>query len=189
MALVARPMRLSDLSFSRSLLLRKNWEFSCLEGGLPQGALVEVSGPPGGGKTELVLKLISEHPGIKVAWVEESLTIYPGAFAQQKVSLQRVLFIETTRYLWAVHQILRSQLFGMVILSARVANEVERRRLQIAAEKASASVILLAEQATGQGSWPIAVQLSVRRSQQTGMTLMEVIKYRGLRQCENLSSR
>lgn len=164
---------------------RKVQSFSCLEGGLPLGALIEFSGPVGAGKTELVLKFLSENPEGKVAWIEDPMSaysgcpIYPWAFEQKKVSLQRVLFVETPRYLWAVQQVLKSQIFKTVILSAPVSTEVERRRLQIAAEKAGASVILIDEKSTRQGNWPFAVQLHVTRCQKTGMLRLQVVKYRG----------
>jgi hypothetical protein len=182
---LTRHILASDL-ISSQLSSKKSWAFSCLVDGLPGGALWEFSGPSGGGKTEIVLKFLSEHPEQRVAWVEESLTVYPCAFVQQKVALQRVLFVETSRYLWAVQQILRSQIFAFVILSAPVQSEVERRRLQIAAEKASASVILITEDATRQASWPISVQLQVSRCQVSGEARLEVIKFRGARRWENL---
>ncbi|MBI2711912.1 MAG: hypothetical protein HYX41_03460 [Bdellovibrio sp.] len=170
---------------------KKKLSFSFLKEGLPLGSLMEVCGPAGAGKTEVVLKFLSEHPELRVAWIEENLSIYPTAFEQNKVSLQRVLFVETSRYLWAVLQILKSQAFGIVVLSASISNrhsdlldEIERRRIQIAAEKASASVIVIDESTTSQGSWPFTVQLYVTRCRTTGRVHLQVLRYRGARQWE-----
>ena len=160
---------------------RKNWSFSLLEGGLPQGALIEMSGLPGHGKTEVVLKFLSENSQLRVAWVEENLTIYPCAFPQNQVSLNRVLFVETPRYLWAVQQILRSQIFGVIVLSTAIEEEIVLRRLQLAAEQAQSSVILLCNLPKKEGTWPISVQLQIQRCPQTQVPLIKILKYRGER--------
>lgn len=186
MALLASQISTLKLIPSE-LLVKKSWAFSCLSGGVPQGALLEVSGPAGGGKTEVVLRFLSEHPALKVAWVEEKLSIYPCAFMQQKVALERVLFVETSRYLWAVQQILKSQIFSFIVLSTPLQTEVELRRLQIATEKAGASLFLITEHVTHEGSWPLSVQLYVSRCQNTGITRLEIIKYRGAKRWENFS--
>jgi hypothetical protein len=180
--------------------------FSRLEGGIPQAALVELSGAAGGGKTELCLRFLSEHPELRVAWVEENLTIYPNAFPQNGVALERVLFVETERErveravsrlrsrsserargaerfasadaLWTVHQMLRSRLFGVLVLTAPIAEEMALRRLQLAAEQARATVILLTESETLRRSWPFALQARVER--QGGEAVVTVRKGRGV---------
>src|SRR5689334_18183764 len=73
----------------------ESYRFSQLENGLPKGAVVEVSGSAGGGKTEVVLRFLSENPETRVAWIEDELTIYPCAFPQNRVGLERVLFVES----------------------------------------------------------------------------------------------
>src|SRR5271170_371643 len=50
--------------------------------GLPRGGLIGISGISGTGKTELVLKFLATNPGVSVAWIEESFSIYPCAFPQ-----------------------------------------------------------------------------------------------------------
>ena len=142
----------------------RNFPVSFLDSGIPRGALCEVSGSHGGGKSELVLRFLAENPKVRAAWIEEEFTIYPCAFFRFGVDLSRVLFSEAgAETLWAAHQILRSQLFGAVILTAPAASELDLRRLQLAAEKAQASVILLAEEPMQEGSWPIQLQLETFR--------------------------
>jgi hypothetical protein len=163
----------------------KTWApFSDLEKGLPRGALTEISGPPGGGKTEWVMKFLAENPTTRVAWIENNFTLYPCRLLQQKVSLERVLFVESARdYLWAAIQILKSQLFQVIVLGVPELTEVALRRLQIEAEKADAAVILLTESRTAQGCWPIAVQIEVVRGSSTadleGDLFLKISKYPG----------
>jgi recA bacterial DNA recombination protein len=96
--------------------------FSGLSGGLPKGKLIEFSGALGGGKTEVLLRFLQENPALQVAWIEVGADIYPCAFSERGVDLSRVLFVEPTHMseaLWCAHQILKSQIFGAVILSQR----------------------------------------------------------------------
>lgn len=100
--------------------------FSGLPGGLPKGKLMEFSGALGGGKTEALLRFLQENPALQVAWIEvgsdTSCGIYPCSFSERGVDLSRVLFVEPTHMseaLWCAHQILKSQIFGAVILSQR----------------------------------------------------------------------
>src|SRR6185437_14380497 len=96
--------------------------FSLVEGGIPQGGVVEISGSAGGGKVEALLRFLSENPTLPVAWVEEGRTTYPCAFPQAGVDLERVLFVNAeaaqgeSYLLDCAHQILRSQIFGALVL-------------------------------------------------------------------------
>lgn len=103
------------------------WPFSLVEGGLPQGGIIEISGAAGGGKLEALLRFLAENPALQVAWVEEGATTYPCAFPQAGVDLERVLFVnaepahpEQQSFLMdCAHQILRSQIFGVLVLLPR----------------------------------------------------------------------
>jgi hypothetical protein len=175
----------------------EGFAFSQLESGLPKGALVEISGSAGNGKTEAVLRFLAENPTVRVAWVEEEFTVYPCAFPQSRVGLDRVLFVDSTpgETLWTVHQILRSQVFGVIVLQMKAAAKGERgekdemalRRLQLAAEKAQVTIILLSEEPAKKGTWPISVQLQVNRSAPTTTAFetralnLNVLKYKGQR--------
>ncbi|MCM2276657.1 MAG: hypothetical protein NDJ89_01105 [Oligoflexia bacterium] len=129
-----------------------------------RGALSELSGPRGEGKTLAALHYLAGSPG-RIAWIERALTIYPCALAQRDVALERVLFVEAGApegLLWAAQQVLASQVFGSVVLDlgAPLEDAVCLRRLQLAAEKSQAAVLLLSERATRE-SWPLRFQARV----------------------------
>src|SRR5690606_14451470 len=99
---------------------------SLLPSGLPKGAITEVSGF---GKTELVTRFLAEHEEIRVAWIEETFSVFPFAFQQRRVDLKRVLFVEAGEDLtWAALQILKSQIFGIVVLYAETLSLTHLRR-------------------------------------------------------------
>ncbi len=158
--------RLREISgVLKAPLSRDALPFSQVSGGIPRSALTEVSSIAGGGKTELALRFIAENPSLRVAWIEDRLTAYPSAFPQLGVELSRLLFIEGGKdTLWAAHQAIRSQLFGIVVISAAslaTASSIELRRLQLSAEHAHCPVILLSEKSRASGNWPFALQIQV----------------------------
>jgi RecA/RadA recombinase len=176
-----------------------------LSGGLPLGKLIEMQGAQGSGKTETLLRFFQENSSLQVAWIEVGATIYPCAFSERGVDLSRVLFVEAkdaSEALWSAHQIIKSQIFGAVVLSqldclaqetqvtphptqqtrprdprstelrgprsqreiSGSINEIELRRLQIAAEKSKAMIFFLNEKAISQDSWPLEVQMKFYRN-------------------------
>jgi len=140
------------------------YPFSLFRKGIPRGAVTEVSGEPGSGKTELILNFLSESTQLRVAWIEEEMTIYPCAFPMKGVDLERLLFVEARQEaLWATLQVMRSQVFDVVILCVRFIEQGHLRRLQLCAEKTDTSLILLSETPSKKGHWPIAFQINVYR--------------------------
>ena len=130
--------------------------------GLPLGALTQLVGPAGGGKTEALLALAAAHPGLRLAWVERRLSAYPPGLASRGLDLRAALFVEGgERYAWALTEVVRSQLFKLVVAATPLSGELPLRRLQLAAEAAQAGVVFLASDA-GQ-AWPITLRLDVRR--------------------------
>jgi hypothetical protein len=101
-----------------------------LRSGIPVGALCEVSGP---GKTEFVTRFLAANSEMRVAWIEDELSIYPNALLQRQVDLNRILFVEAGQdSYWSILQALRSQLFGTVIYSTTTTGRIggrERARL------------------------------------------------------------
>ena len=165
--------------------------FSALEGGIARGSLVEFFGKPGCGKTELVLRFLAENPDLKGAWVEQNFSIYPPAFPQFQVELDRILFVEATpnpratragskAALWATHQILKSQLFGAIVLTEVSIHETELRRLQLASEKSQSIIFLLKDNPTQRRHWPIAIQAEVIRGEEGKI---HILKSKGIRPC------
>ncbi|OFZ19682.1 MAG: hypothetical protein A2X94_16630 [Bdellovibrionales bacterium GWB1_55_8] len=156
----------------------------------PKGALVEVSGVSGAGKTEVILRLLAENAapqsGIapRIAWIEEASTIYPCAFPQFGIALDRVLFVDCENAkdaLWAAHQVIRSQVFGAVILarsgSFRI-SETDLRRLQLVAEKNQTAVFLISERPMRE-AWPVSLQLEVSRCGDSQNPAIRVLRSRG----------
>jgi hypothetical protein len=174
-----------------------------VEGGLPKGVLIELSGAAGGGKIEVLLRFLSENLELQAAWVEEGSTVYPCAFPQHGVGLERLLFVNAEPLhslsspvnplvLDCAHQILRSQIFGALVLlphttpatprdsrsieSRGCFGEIELRRLQIAAEKSGTTVFILRETPSQAHTWPLTLQLHVQR--EAGVPRVTVLKYK-----------
>src|SRR6185369_14059114 len=83
--------------------------FSLYAPGLPLGSLIQIRGLQ---RTQVILKLLAEHPSLRAAWVEERLSAYPPAFVQQGGNLACLLFVQGGGQLaWALHELVRSQVF------------------------------------------------------------------------------
>jgi len=166
--------------------------------GFPVGALSQLCGASGSGKTEVVLRFLAENPAMRVAWVEESFSVYPGAFPSYQVSLDRIFFVDVSSEsrsvgktrggssehpaLWAVQQVLQAQIFGVVIVSAAVPDRdasVILRRMQLLAEKSRTTVIFLSETPIRSASWAIRYQAGVERDAVSGALSVRVLKGRG----------
>lgn len=136
--------------------------------GLALGALTQVIAPAGGGKTEAVLDLLGAHPGLKAAWVEKRMTAYPPGMIQHGARLDFLLFVEGgEHFIWALTELVRSQVFKVVVVGSPVSEEIDLRRLQLASEQAQAGVILLAPEP--QWAWPIRTHLKVQRNAEGGL--------------------
>lgn len=143
--------------------------FLSLEPGLPKGGLTEIFGNEGSGKTEAILRFLAQVKTVRAAWVEPEISIYPPALDQYGVDYRQLLFVEAKGDLliWSVLQILRSGIFSVVVVSGgeRAIRWSARqlRLLQLEAERADAAVILLHENVASSESWPIALQLHIKR--------------------------
>ena len=152
---------------------RQTLPFSLLSSnGLPKGPITAVTGP---GKTEFALQLLAEHPELKAAWIEERFSVFPFAFLQKNVSLNRVLFIDAaSEIFWATLQALRAQIFEVVIFYCESCDENALRRIQLEAERSQAATLLLT---TAQNAlWPVSMQIEMVRENQT--LRAEVIRQR-----------
>lgn len=143
---------------------RESLAFSLYPEGLPLGALTQILGP---GSTEAILQLFAEHPGQKMAWAEARLTAYPPGFVQRGANLNCLLFVEGgEHFAWALAQLLRSQLFKVVVAASPLKGEgveLGLRRLQLAAEQ-SGSALILAAECEGP-SWPLRLRLEARQEE------------------------
>ncbi|MGE0614031.1 MAG: hypothetical protein AB7P04_00185 [Bacteriovoracia bacterium] len=143
---------------------------------IPCGALTEVSGPLGGGKTEWVLSFLRENRDLTAAWVESDFTLYPCTLEESRIALSRVLFVQPTpaRVLATVLTIVRSQVYPAVVLGAaglgdeiRALDELSLRKLQLAALK-SKTILFLLQTTPSPNHWAISRRIRVSRNPRTG---------------------
>lgn len=126
--------------------------------GLPLGSLISLQGPAA---TEALLRLLAEQPQQPAAWVEAALSAYPPGWAQRGVSLRQLLFIEAGADLaWAATELVRSQAFPCVAVASPLPDERSLHRLQLAAERSRAVVLLNAP--LPPGAWPVRLRLHAR---------------------------
>jgi hypothetical protein len=137
--------------------------YSRLEVGIPKGAITEISGP---GKTEWVMHFLAEQPKLNIAWVEENFCIFPFSFSQRNVRLARVLFVDAGQAIeWSILQVLRAQIFPIVVIYGQDIELQSMRRIQLAAEKSAAAVLWLTPEP--QNFWTTRLQVAVRRESKT----------------------
>jgi hypothetical protein len=136
--------------------------FSLYPPGLPLGAITHLSGQE---RTQALLQLLAEHPQLKASWVEQSLSAYPPGFAQAGIRLENLLFVQAgDQVAWTLSQLLRSQIFQVVVAASPLKGELELRRLQLAAEKAGSILLCLA--GVEGPDWPIKLWLGCSRTRE-----------------------
>ena len=141
---------------------------------IPQGALVSVSGVA---KTQWLAQLLAVNHTWRVAWIEESATIYPVGFMQHSIDLNRILFVEAaSHWLWAAKQVADSQIFNVLILTINSFDEKMLRRLQIDAEKNGTTTFVLQEEANT--AWPFTLSLHTDRHSFSSPPVVEVLRRR-----------
>lgn len=127
--------------------------------GFAVGSFVELTGSQ---RTEFTAQFLSENPELKVAWVEESITINPYALKQKGVCLDHILFIEGKKDLaWCLNQVLGSGCFQIVVTENSRFQEKDLRRFQLLSEKAQNHFFLLSANPTP--SWVPHLQLKTRK--------------------------
>jgi hypothetical protein len=152
---------------------REVYKFDYLQQPLPKGSVVEFAGT---GKTELILHFLKEHPTLSVAWVESRFSLNPYALLQKQVNFESLIFIEGGRDAhWALHQLLQSQAFDLVISGDLNLEENEMRRFKLLSEKAKTTLFLLADKM--HTSWVQTVQVQTRRNA-WGQLQAQVVKKR-----------
>lgn len=141
------------IAFKQGFSQKEHFATSLLSGGIPKGAITQIFGY---GKTEATVQFLRDNPEQRVAWIEVDFELNPVGILQRDVNLTRILFTEAGEHLmWAALQALKSQLFSIVVLRTKSLHEKDLRKLQLAAEKANSSVILLSEEFSP--SWPISL--------------------------------
>ena len=141
------------------VLLPKKETLDCpsFEGAIPKGAITTISGH---GKTTWTAQFLSQHKNAKIAWVEEKLSIFPLGIMQNQISLDRILFVEAKDQCeWTILQLLKSQVFQIVVAYADSFLIRTLRRIQLASEKADAAFLWLAP--SPQKLWPISLEMKI----------------------------
>lgn len=125
------------------------------DGFLPEGSLIEISGP----EARLqAARILSQNRQLPSAWIEQNLEALPEEVFRAKMDFKKILFINGRRdSAWAISSILSSRLFPIVVFYAPYENEKFLRRLRRQARESGATVLLLREEPCF--SWTIRVQL------------------------------
>jgi hypothetical protein len=167
-----------------SLAEEGTYSFSLLKGGLPQSGLIELSGPLGGGKTEVVLKFLSENSTLKTVWMESEFTFNPVALCKYQISLDQILFLDLSSPflkqtpLWCASQAMKSGIFQVVVLFQLTWSEKDLRRLQLLSKDSGALVILLETNQRTSGKWAFTLQAEVRRLEHDLSPKLHILKTR-----------
>lgn len=154
---------------------RPQLSFSRLKTSIPMGCLVEISAEPGLGAAELILSLAAEHPHLRIACLEEDNRIFPRAFPQHRVSLDRILFVETgSQTLWTLQQLLKSGLFQILIVRGAIDGSSNLKRLQLLSEAVPAIVLFWTDRPSEINTWYYQLQIHIPHRNK-----FEVLRQRG----------
>lgn len=158
-------------------------------GGWPQGALTEILvGRYGIGELSLLIPALAtltrSVPGEAkkwIAWVAPPFIPYAPALEQRGVDVERLLMIHPSKSgksrLWAVEQIVRSGSSSGVLAWVPAVDDVELRRLQLAAEGQDCWTVLFRPVDALRNRSPAA--LRIRLARHAEVVRVEIIKCRG----------
>jgi hypothetical protein len=153
--------------------------FSLFSLGVPQGALVELTGHQ---KLEWLCEFFKENSSLNVFWAEPHFTLLPTALQQRGVNLDRFLFAETGDELFKpVRKALRAQVFECLVVPSLFEEEKALKALQLMSEKANSTLFLLSSNTESEASipWPISVRLKISRgSSSENPFTVEVLKFK-----------
>lgn len=138
------------------------------KGLLPEGSLIEISGP----EARLqAARILAENRALPAAWIEQNLEALPENLFRMRMNFEKVLFINGRRdSTWAVSSMVASQEFPIVVYYAPYENEKFLRRLRRQARESGTTVLLLREEPCF--SWTIRVQLRALNGR------LEVLRWR-----------
>ncbi len=125
-------------------------------GGLPRPGIVEVYGPVGAGRIQVVGALLAAATARRraVVWVDPMRRLYPPALAELGVELPLLLIVRPSEdgsqpWLWATEQLLRSGCFELVVVDRPDEQGLPRRpigaRWARAAEHGGSTALVLGE--------------------------------------------
>ena len=138
------------------------------DGMLPEGSLIEISGPDA---RLQAARILAENRHLPAAWIEQNLEALPEDLHRTRMDFKKVLFINGRRdSTWAVSSILNSRCFPIVVYCAPYENEKFLRRLRRQAKQTGASVLLLRDEPCF--SWTIRVHLRAQNGR------LDVLRWR-----------
>lgn len=159
---IAKPSlaELREMIGATSLPARSRTSFSLYPQGFSVGTLVEVTGLS---RTEFIALFLKENSQLKIAWIEETITINPYALKQKGVQLDNFLFVEGKGEIaWCISQVLSSGCFHVVVIENARWSEKDLRRFQLLSEKSQNHFFLLSTHPSS--SWVPHLQLRVART-------------------------
>ncbi|SRR5690606_9473637 len=157
-------------------------------GGWPRGALIEICLDHYGiGELRLLLaalaRLVREaEPKKWIVWVAPPFVPYAPALAQHGIDLDCQLLVHPRSggrksALWTIEQAVRSGSCAAVLAWVRSADEVDLRRLQLAAEERGCPIVLFRPVAALASRSPAALRMRLTR--EAAATRVAIVKCRG----------
>ena len=114
--------------------------------GLPKPGIVEICGPPGSGRLQVVLGIaaVLACAGQPIAWVDPARRLYPPAVSAAGVPLERSLWVcpSADREAWTVEQVARSGAFPVVVLVDPTVRPKWGTRWNLAAESGACTLVV-----------------------------------------------
>lgn len=168
-----------------------------LQGGLPVGAITEITGVTSSGRTSLALSFLAQRTaeGRFCAWVDASDSLDPQSAAANGVALSQLLWIRCSenrhkpsartwtqmdQAIRAADLLLHAGGFASIVLDlASIAREYARRiplatwfRFRQAAERTRASLLVLGQTACAQSSAAVVLECASLRAASAGGTVL-----------------
>ncbi len=169
-----------------------------LEGGLPVGAMSEVTGPESSGRTSLALSFLAQRTaqGQVCAWVDADDTFDPESAAANGVGLKQLLWVRCKsgrepakgkpwtsldQAVRATDLLLQAGGFAAIVLDlGNTAPEHASRippatwfRFRQAANRSRACLVVLGQDAYAQSSAAVVLRCSLRRAETAGETVLD----------------
>jgi hypothetical protein len=171
---------------------------SLLSGGLPIGAISEITGPSTSGRTSLALSFMAQRTseGKVCAWVDASDSLDPQSAAASGVSLRQLLWVRcanaaarTKEKPWsrldqamrATDLLLQAGGFAAIVLDLGDIPEESGRRIPLAtwyrfrqaADQSRSSLLVVGKAAYAQSSADVALECSPLQAGDTGQTVLD----------------
>lgn len=181
-------LRARDLSVARPTLTTGIPALDAeLNGGIPTGALTEITGGPGAALRWLTLRILAlaQRNGQVCALFDPKNELHPPTAAALGIDLKRLLVIrerDRRAALWALDRVVRCDRVVATLAIGFDLHDTALRRLQLSAEASGQSVLLIRHaNGLGRASWG-ALRLLVRGvpgDQEVGRVGIETLRARG----------